>query len=113
MKHVQEAVWEHRASEDMLILLHPAYLERPRYNAASVDTYPSDGKRLKRTSGVNGSRGPFNYSSETIRLSGFYGRSQFPWLRYRNVTICARVQGAPGSNRPPPTPLVTPFSAAH
>ena len=32
--------------------------------------------------------------------------------RARNAAICARVQVAVGSKRPPPTPVVTPFSTA-
>ena len=34
------------------------------------------------------------------------------YSRYRNVAICARVQVALGSKRPPPTPVVMPFSTA-
>ena len=32
--------------------------------------------------------------------------------RVRNAAICARVQVAVGSNLPPPTPVVMPFSTA-
>ena len=32
--------------------------------------------------------------------------------RARNAAICARVQAAVGSKRPPPTPVVMPFSTA-
>ena len=34
------------------------------------------------------------------------------YSRYRNVAICARVQVELGSKRPPPTPVVMPFSTA-
>ena len=36
-----------------------------------------------------------------------------PAQRYKNVTICARVQTSSGAKRPAPTPMVTPFPAAH
>ena len=35
------------------------------------------------------------------------------YSRYRNVTICARVQAPFGPNRPLLCPLVMPFSSAH